>query len=82
MFNDSLVDGLAWDWVNRKLYWTDAEDKDIEVIDALNGQRKLLVSMENTTIPRAIVVDPKNRYITRDKIYQTSCYHLLIFLWQ
>ena len=63
MFNDSLVDGLAWDWVNRKLYWTDAEDKDIEVIDALNGQRKLLVSMENTTIPRAIVVDPKNRYV-------------------
>jgi len=61
MFNDSLVDGLAWDWVNRKLYWTDAQERDIEVLDALNGQRKLLVSTGNTTTPRAIIVDPNNR---------------------
>ena len=61
MFNDSPADGMAWDWVNRKLYWTDAEDKDIEVVDGLNGQRKLLVSTGSTTTPRAIVVDPKNR---------------------
>jgi len=52
---------LAWDWVNRKLYWTDAVDRDIEVIDPLSGQRKRLVSTGSTTTPRAIVVDPRNR---------------------
>ena len=57
----SPADGLAWDWVNRKLYWTDAVDKDIEVIDLVTTHRKLLVSTGNTTIPRAIVVDPRNR---------------------
>ena len=47
--------------MNKKLYWTDAGDKDIEVVDGLNGQRKLLVSTGSTTTPRAIVVDPNNR---------------------
>ena len=57
----SHTDGLAWDWVNSKLYWTDAEDKDIEVLDPQSGQRKLLVSTGNTSTPRAIVVDPRNK---------------------
>ena len=59
----SLPDGLAWDWVNRKLYWTDAEDNDIEVIDPLSNHRKVLISTGNATYPRAIVVDPKNKYV-------------------
>ena len=57
----SPADGLAWDWVNKKLYWTDAADKDIEVIDPLTFHRKLLISTGNTTIPRAIIVDPRNK---------------------
>jgi len=58
----SPADGLAWDWVNKKLYWTDAADKDIEVIDPISsGHRKLLISTGNTSIPRAIVVDPQNK---------------------
>ena len=55
------TDGLAWDWVNRKLYWTDAADNDIEVIDPVTNHRKLLISTGNTTDPRAIVLDPQNR---------------------
>ena len=51
--------GLAWDWVNRKLYWTDATDNDIEVLDPVTTQRKVLVSTGNATNPQAIVVDPK-----------------------
>ena len=51
--------GLAWDWVNRKLYWTDATDNDIEVLDPLTAQRKVLLSTGNGTDPRAIVVDPQ-----------------------
>ena len=55
------ADGLAWDWVNRKLYWTDAEDNDIEVIDPITNHRKLLISTGSTANPRAIVLDPQNR---------------------
>ena len=51
--------GLAWDWVNRKLYWTDATDNDIEVLDPLTTQRKVLLSTGNGTDPWAIVVDPQ-----------------------
>ena len=57
----SSADGLAWDWVNRKLYWTDAVDKEIEVIDTLSTHRKLLISTGTLSIPRAIVVDPQKR---------------------
>ena len=51
--------GLAWDWVNRKLYWTDATDNDIEVLDPLTAQRKVLLSTGNGTDPWVIVVDPQ-----------------------
>jgi len=59
--NVSSTDGLAWDWVNRKLYWTDADDNDIEVIDPVTTHRKLLISTGNTTTPRALVLDPQNK---------------------
>ena len=59
--NASPTDGLAWDWVNKKLYWTDAEDNDIEVIDIVTNHRKLLISTGSTTTPRAIVLDPQNK---------------------
>ena len=49
--------------MNRKLYWTDAEDNDIEVMDPLTTHRKVLISTGNATNPRAIVVDPKNKYV-------------------
>ena len=60
-FNASPADGLAWDWVNKKLYWTDADDNDIEVIDPVTNHRKLLISTGSTANPRAIVLDPQNR---------------------
>ena len=57
----SPTDGLAWDWVNQKLYWTNAKDKEIEVTDPLSIHRKLLISTGSLSIPRAIVVDPQKR---------------------
>lgn len=55
------IDGLAWDWVNRKLYWTDAGDKDIEVYDVVNQYRKKLIQKGPNALPRAIVLDPANK---------------------
>ena len=47
--------------MNKKLYWTDAEDNDIEVLDPQTGHRKVLISTGNNSNPRAIVVDPRYR---------------------
>ncbi len=56
-----FVDGLAWDWVNKKLYWTDAAEQDIEVLDPQTGYRKVLINTGAGSMPRAIVVDPERR---------------------
>jgi DNA-binding beta-propeller fold protein YncE len=54
------VDGLAWDWINEKLYWTDYCQDDIEVYDPTTGYRAVLF---NTGLiePHAIVVDPTTK---------------------
>lgn len=56
-------DGIAWDWVNKKLYWTDDGDKDLEVYDPFTGCRKVLFQFESTSHPRAIVLDPDTRWM-------------------
>ncbi len=56
-------DGLAFDWIARNLYWTDAGLEDtslynrIEVARANGTSRKVLIETDLDE-PRAIVVDP------------------------
>ena len=57
-------DGIAWDWVNKKLYWTDAGDRDLEVYDPRTGFRKVIFQFGATALPRAIIVDPSTKYDT------------------
>lgn len=52
------AEGLAWDWVNEKLYWTDGCDDDIEVYDPSTGDRRVLFQMSSSSYTLAIVVDP------------------------
>ena len=54
-------DGIAWDWINEKIYWTDADEKEIEVLDPASGLRAVLVDTGASSIPRAIVLDPTTR---------------------
>jgi hypothetical protein len=57
------LDGIAWDWVSKKLYWTDYGDKDLEVYDPSSGHRKVLFQFGDMSRPRAIVLDPDTRYV-------------------
>ena len=57
----SPIGGLAWDWVNRKLYWTDYCDNDIEVYDPVTRVRRILFD-SGLTDPYSIVVDPTTGY--------------------
>ena len=50
--------------MNKKLYWTDAGDRDLEVYDPRTGFRKVIFQFGATTLPRAIIVDPSTKYDT------------------
>ena len=54
----SITVGLAWDWVNEKLYWTDYCGNYIAFYDPASGDRKNLINTGSSTDPRDIVVDP------------------------
>ncbi len=51
-------DGLAWDWINTKAYWSDTEHREIEVLDPYTGHRRRLVHTGPNTVPRGVAVDP------------------------
>lgn len=55
-------DGIAVDWVNKKLYWTDTGTDMIEVSD-FNGTYRLELITTGLEEPRAIVVHPALGYV-------------------
>ena len=50
------------DWVSNKLYWADAIWARIEALDLATLVRVEVLRTGGTTRPRAIAVDPVNRY--------------------
>ena len=50
-------DGIAIDWVGKKVYWTDGGYNMIEVAE-LDGSNRLTLFSSGLDEPRAIVVDP------------------------
>lgn len=56
-----MSDGIAWDWLNKKLYWSDTENQQIEVMDPNTRDRMQLVETGLNTTPRDVAVDPNTR---------------------
>lgn len=54
-------DGLACDWLGRKLYWTEAESNRIEVAN-FNGSSRKVLFWQDLDLPRAIALDPLHGY--------------------
>jgi low density lipoprotein receptor-related protein 5/6 len=52
-------EGIAIDWVTKKIYWTDSHLKLIEVVN-LDGTQRSVLFWNNLDQPRAIVVDPSH----------------------
>ena len=57
-----LLIGIAVDWVNNKIYWTDSLTKLIEVSD-LDGSNRSALIWSDMELPRPIVLDPFNRSV-------------------
>ncbi|XP_033636922.1 low-density lipoprotein receptor-related protein 2-like isoform X4 [Asterias rubens] len=57
------TEGLAYDWVNKNLYWVNKKKPaSIEVISN-NGQFPSKKILKNLGIPRGLAVDPKEAYL-------------------
>ena len=55
-------EGLAVDWIARKLYWTDCRDAELETnrieVANLDGSHRKVLFWKDLGPPRAIAVDP------------------------
>ncbi|XP_033637179.1 very low-density lipoprotein receptor-like [Asterias rubens] len=56
------ADGIAMDWIHRKVYWTDTGNNSIGVTCFNTAQTKTLFTTEIDE-PRAIVVDPETGFM-------------------
>jgi low density lipoprotein receptor-related protein 5/6 len=52
-------DGLACDWLTKKLYWTDSENNRIEV-SRFDGSHRKVLFWKDLDQPRAIALVPKD----------------------
>ncbi|KAK7944795.1 hypothetical protein WMY93_000523 [Mugilogobius chulae] len=62
---DSLLQtpvGLALDWLQHNLYWTDSGDKSISVASVDGTKRRVLINTDLSE-PRAIAVDPHHGFM-------------------
>lgn len=72
--HDSLgLEGIAIDWIGRKLYWLDRHAKHLDVAELNGTNRKTLLT--GIADPRAIVVHPGTGYL-----YFTSWHLQVIFV--
>ena len=52
-----LVEGLAYDWVGKNIYWLDSRLNTIEVAKA-NGTHRMILVNQNISQPRGLTLDP------------------------
>nr|XP_022902920.1 low-density lipoprotein receptor-related protein 2 [Onthophagus taurus] len=52
-----LVEGLAYDWIGKNIYWLDSKLNTIEVAQE-SGMHRLVLVKDNITQPRGMCLDP------------------------
>lgn len=67
-----LLGGIAWDWINEKLYWTDSCTDVIEVYDIYSRHRRVLLHTGSTSNNKDIVVDPTTGWLYWTDYYSSA----------
>ena len=52
-----LVEGLAYDWVAKNIYWLDSRLNTIDVAKS-NGTHRMILVNQNISQPRGLTLDP------------------------
>ena len=61
----SLPDGIAYDSMYNKIYWTDPDEQDLEMYNLDTKDRKIVFQNGPDSKPRAIVLDSDKRYVAK-----------------
>ena len=56
--NGTTLSALAVDWISDRVYWTNANDRQIEVFDISTGTVSVFMDTGYDTSPMGIAVDP------------------------
>lgn len=51
-------EGVAVDWVSRRIYWTDSKKDTIEASSIENSENRVIIISDDLINPRGIAVDP------------------------
>lgn len=62
VIEDVTCEGLAIDWINRRVYWADVAKKSIELGD-LDGGNRMVVIQDNLEKIRSIALDPTTSWM-------------------
>lgn len=55
-------EGIAIDWISRRIYWADSSKDTIEVASLDDAKLRAVVIQGNLVNPRGIAVDPHLKY--------------------
>lgn len=56
-------EGVAVDWISRRIYWTDSGKDTIEVASLDDGKLRAVIIKSDLVNPRGITVDPHQKYV-------------------
>lgn len=54
-------EGVAVDWISRRLYWTDSEKDTVEVASLDDPAQRTVIARKYLVNPRGIAVDPHSQ---------------------
>lgn len=54
-------EGVAVDWISRRIYWTDSEKDTVEVASLDDAKQRAVVVRKDLVNPRGIAVDPSSK---------------------